>query len=264
MEAALDIDLERVSSIVSVEGEIITVFCEVIETGQKATFRVSPEEKVETSVLSGMPFLDRFFLEAIYFGGEAVLPESTWEDIDAEDGAKIEIREIQPEKQVRGVDKYEGQLSESSMPHGRGRMYYGGIYDGNWYEGQFKSGKKHGHGKFVWGDAETLALGRNGAWYEGQWVANCKEGDGIYSFPDDDGRCYEGQWLNNQYNGHGKFTWGQGLERFDLPRGTWYEGPFQDNLLNGTGTHTYADGRVFEAEWSYDQLISERPLGVQE
>ena len=47
--------------------------------------------------------------------------------------------------------------------------------DGSRYEGGYKEGMKHGHGKYIWND---------GSMYEGDWYENKINGRGIYVWPD--------------------------------------------------------------------------------
>ncbi len=51
------------------------------------------------------------------------------------------------------------------------------------YEGQYKDGKRNGHGIYTWSD---------GTIYEGQFVDNKMSGHGTYMWPD--GEQFEGQW----------------------------------------------------------------------
>ena len=71
--------------------------------------------------------------------------------------------------------------------------------DGSRYEGGYKEGMKHGHGKYIWND---------GSMYEGEWFENKINGRGIYIWPD--GRKYNGEWKDNNMHGKGLYTWKDG------------------------------------------------------
>ena len=71
--------------------------------------------------------------------------------------------------------------------------------DGSRYEGGYKEGMKHGHGKYIWND---------GSMYEGEWFENKINGSGIYIWPD--GRKYNGEWKENNMHGKGVHTWKDG------------------------------------------------------
>ena len=80
---------------------------------------------------------------------------------------------------------------------------YFSFVDGAQYEGDYKYGKKHGHGKFIWAD---------GATYSGEFRDNNIEGRGIYIWSDE--RKYDGDWQANKMHGIGTFTWPGKLRNF--------------------------------------------------
>ena len=45
--------------------------------------------------------------------------------------------------------------------------------NGDYYEGEFQSGKMHGKGKYIWADGDE---------YEGDYVEGLKEGNGIFKW----------------------------------------------------------------------------------
>ena len=84
--------------------------------------------------------------------------------------------------------------------------------DGSRYEGGYKEGMKHGHGKYIWND---------GSMYEGQWCENKINGVGIYIWPD--GRKYSGEWKDNNMHGKGVYRWTDGMapHAYIHPHQTW-------------------------------------------
>ncbi len=79
------------------------------------------------------------------------------------------------------------------------------------YLGEWKDGKKNGHGKFTWEDGRV---------YEGAWKDDTMTGWGVFTWPD--GSRYEGQWMNNLRHGTGTFYTADGRKvetewRYDKP-----------------------------------------------
>lgn len=69
------------------------------------------------------------------------------------------------------------------------------------YEGDFKSGKRHGEGKFVWS---------SGSVYDGSYVNDARIGFGTLTFGSKDplNRLkYEGEWRNGSITGQGKLLY---------------------------------------------------------
>tara|TARA_B100000768_G_scaffold145679_1_gene138591 strand:- start:123 stop:464 length:342 start_codon:yes stop_codon:yes gene_type:complete len=71
---------------------------------------------------------------------------------------------------------------------------------GNMYQGEYKAGRYHGHGKLSYADGDA---------YEGQWREGEKHGHGKYSFATGD--AYEGQWREGKKHGRGRFTFAKGI-----------------------------------------------------
>ncbi len=64
-------------------------------------------------------------------------------------------------------------------------------FHGDYYQGEFKNGIKHGFGVYFFANGEK---------YAGQYQFGKRHGKGTYSFPD--GRpALSGQWVNNQFIG---------------------------------------------------------------
>jgi hypothetical protein len=120
---------------------------------------------------------------------------------------------------------YEGQW-KSGYPHGHGKLV---ELNGNTYEGQWRRATKHGQGKVARMD---------GTAYTGQYVNDKMHGEGTYHY--DDGRIYKGQFVENMVEGWGVFEW---------PNGNRYEGEYVNDLKEGEGTYTWSNGNVYKGQW---------------
>ena len=109
------------------------------------------------------------------------------------------------------------------------------MNSGDRYEGDWKDGQQHGHGKFFFASS--------GGEYEGQWVHDKRQGQGIMLFGDSG--MYDGEWKDNHQHGHGTFTDGDYK----------YVGSWVDGKQHGRGSLT-ADGGIFEyeGEWQNGQM----------
>ncbi|MCS6967767.1 MAG: hypothetical protein RMJ44_00420 [Cytophagales bacterium] len=101
------------------------------------------------------------------------------------------------------------------------------------YAGNYRLGKRHGKGTFIWAD---------GSQYTGMWRNDLMEGYGVYTGAD--GTTYEGQWLNGKRHGYGVYTW---------PNGDRYVGEFLNDKRHGTGKLTIKDGGSHEGTWTNDE-----------
>lgn len=97
------------------------------------------------------------------------------------------------------------------------------------YEGQFKSGKRHGIGTLRWDD---------GGEYEGEWEDGKPHGRGTMKYSSGD--VYAGQFENDKRHGRGTYKWLKG----DVYTGNW-----KDDLKHGMGTRKYAKGDAYHGEW---------------
>ena len=61
------------------------------------------------------------------------------------------------------------------------------------YTGDFKDGKRHGIGKYVY---------PNGGTYEGDWVNDIREGEGTLTY-DNDRKTYVGDFVQDSFHGWG-------------------------------------------------------------
>jgi hypothetical protein len=125
-------------------------------------------------------------------------------------------------------EKYEGETRDG-VYHGMGRQIY---YDGTWYAGYFKNGKREGQGIFSYD---------NGT-YEGEWCNNLRHGIGKYAW--NDLRVYVGEWIYGDRSGHGVWT---------MPNEDRFEGTFKNDDREGVGTVYYHDGRIYTSNFSKDE-----------
>ena len=105
---------------------------------------------------------------------------------------------------------------------------------GSRYIGEWKDGKEHGQGIFIWADGEE---------YIGQWMNGKKHGQGTYTYPS--GAKYVGQWKNGEKHGRGTYTY---------PSGAKYVGEYQNGVRRGQGTYTYPSGAKIVGEWANGEL----------
>ena len=67
------------------------------------------------------------------------------------------------------------------------------IQYGHNYIGDFKDGKRHGTGKYIYPNGDT---------YEGEWKNNIREGEGTFTH-EDDSHTYVGGFVNDVFHGWG-------------------------------------------------------------
>ena len=100
------------------------------------------------------------------------------------------------------------------------------------YEGQTKSGKREGYGKYTY---------KNGEIYMGQWKNDKKHFIGR-QYNSNGELKYEGNFKNDKYEGKGKLY---------MENGDYYIGNFKNNYKSGYGTYYYEDGSIKEKEKFY-------------
>ncbi|XP_022090090.1 junctophilin-2-like isoform X2 [Acanthaster planci] len=105
------------------------------------------------------------------------------------------------------------------------------------YEGDWKEGKKHGHGKLIMGD---------GSYYEGEFIHGEIEGHGFRKWAS--GVTYSGQFADGEMNGHGVMTYADN---------SVYEGEFLNNKREGRGILKQSDGAVYEGSFHNDKKHGE-------
>ena len=153
---------------------------------------------------------------------------------------------------------YVGEWLNNDM-HGQGRREYGDgtIYVGQWernephglgmmiwpkedgdvrkqkYVGNFKDGKRHGHGTYYYGSGNE---------YSGEWRGDDRTGVGTYTFAN--GHVLTGKVENGEFTGSGIQIWNNGLDDDDT-----YVGNLNDGSRNGYGAFHYGDGSIFYGSW---------------
>ena len=137
-------------------------------------------------------------------------------------------------KRARNDDKIQGAFKKIRREEKEGVNQNPSIQkitlsNGTVFEGEYKDGKAHGHGK------ETCCDGRvfEGAYKDGKW-----NGHGKATHPN--GRVFEGEYKDGKAHGPGKETY---------PDGRVFVGEYKDGKPNGHGKITYPDGRVIEGEY---------------
>ena len=99
------------------------------------------------------------------------------------------------------------------------------------YEGEWKSGNRHGHGKAVY---------FNGEIYDGEWLKNQRNGHG--RFQKTDGTVIESEWEMDQI----KF----GVNgRIEYPDGNIFEGMLDGEYPGGYGALKCSNGNTYEGDF---------------
>lgn len=95
-------------------------------------------------------------------------------------------------------------------------------HHGVMYTGQWKDGKRDGHGVYTYANGRT---------YTGQWKAGLRDGRGVLKFAS--GQQYDGEWKNDQREG-----WGVFQDSYNHR----YEGEWAANMRDGQGAVTDSNG----------------------
>lgn len=138
---------------------------------------------------------------------------------------------------------YDGQ------PFGRGRL----VSDDVVYNGEFRNGKRHGHGVETHGDGDE---------YTGQWAQGLYHGPGQlkksdmvykgsfhtgtfhgYGLLEKNETSYDGHFCHGIYHGEGTLT----------HTGSVYQGSFYYGLKHGSGTMTEINGNMYSGHWHKDR-----------
>lgn len=147
--------------------------------------------------------------------------------------------------------KYEGQFKSGSR-HGSGVLT---EKDGSKYVGQFQNGKFHGKGTRTYSNGNIyigdfsngkshgigLETHSDARRYQGGFSNGNRSGKGVYTWST--GQCYDGEWKDNLKHGVGKFTYADGRV---------YTGKFVEDLRCGHGVFQFRDGNTYEGEWQND------------
>ncbi|XP_069597680.1 MORN repeat-containing protein 1 [Ranitomeya imitator] len=159
-----------------------------------------------------------------------------------------------PRRVPRASQHYVGDV-RNQLRHGYG-IY---VYDNSFfrYEGEWKGGKKHGHGKLLF---------RDGSYYEGEFVRGEIVGSGLRYWAAQ-GNIYSGEFQDGELHGHGVMKYKDGGRyegEFVLGRreghgllvdkeGQTYSGAFHNNRKHGDGQITFQNGDHYEGNWILNQ-----------
>jgi hypothetical protein len=119
----------------------------------------------------------------------------------------------------------------------------------NRYEGNFREGLFHGHGRF-----EQMVSRSQRAYYDGSWVMGVREGRGTYW--NGVSNLYIGQWRDDLRHGEGSYFFGvsdwfpnKHSEHWLRENVENYTGTFVDDLYQGRGTYRWPDGQRYDGEF---------------
>ncbi|XP_049731455.1 MORN repeat-containing protein 1 [Elephas maximus indicus] len=148
--------------------------------------------------------------------------------------------------------RYEGDW-KGGKKHGHGKLLF---KDGSYYEGEFVDGEITGEGRRHWASSGntysgTFVLGEPhghgvmhygaGGRYEGAFSHGSREGHGL--LVDQDGQVYQGSFHNHKKHGHGRMLF-RNSDR--------YEGDWVLDQRQGHGVLCCADGSIYEGQWHSD------------
>lgn len=104
------------------------------------------------------------------------------------------------------------------------------------YDGQWKDGKMHGHGKYLYDDKVYYG-------YVGEYKNNKMNGEGKATYSS--GATYEGLWENSKYSGKGRST----APACGVFNGAIFEGEFYSGKRHGHGKLELDCGLTYEGDW---------------
>ncbi|XP_066126751.1 MORN repeat-containing protein 1 isoform X1 [Saccopteryx bilineata] len=148
--------------------------------------------------------------------------------------------------------RYEGEW-KGGKTHGHGKLLF---KDGSYYEGEFVNGEIMGEGCRLWAATGNIYSGqfvlgepqgygvmkyKAGGFYEGELSHGVREGHGCLM--DQDGHVYQGSFHNNGRHGRG---------RMDFQNGDSYDGDWVQDQRQGHGALRCADGSTYEGQWHSD------------
>ncbi|XP_077881173.1 MORN repeat-containing protein 1 isoform X7 [Ictidomys tridecemlineatus] len=126
--------------------------------------------------------------------------------------------------------RYEGEWKEGKI-HGHGKLLFN---DGSYYEGEFADGEITGLGCRYWA--------WSGNTYSGHFILGEPQGHGVMKYKA--GGHYEGELSRGLRAGQGFLVDGEGQE---------YEGSFHDNRRHGRGQMLFKNGDKYEGDWVQDR-----------
>uniref|UniRef100_A0A8D2AI66 MORN repeat containing 1 n=1 Tax=Sciurus vulgaris TaxID=55149 RepID=A0A8D2AI66_SCIVU len=148
--------------------------------------------------------------------------------------------------------RYEGEWKEGKK-HGHGKLLF---KDGSYYEGEFSDGEITGFGCRYWAWSGNTYSGhfvlgepqghgvmkyKAGGHYEGELSRGLRAGQGF--LVDRDGQEYRGSFHDNKRHGRGQML---------FKNGDKYEGDWVQDRRQGHGVLRCADGSTYEGQWHSD------------
>ena len=160
------------------------------------------------------------------------------------------------ENSLRNADggKYIGDYKDGKF-HGRGTYIW---KDGDKYIGDWLDGKRTGKGTYIWKNGDKYIgdwldgkrtgkgtyIWENGGKYIGDWVDGKRTGKGTHAW--NNGDKYIGDWLDGKRTGKGTFEWNNGKK---------YVGDFVNNEITGYGELIDPNGKVIQGKWLNGQQL---------
>uniref|UniRef100_A0A7N9CV48 MORN repeat containing 1 n=1 Tax=Macaca fascicularis TaxID=9541 RepID=A0A7N9CV48_MACFA len=131
--------------------------------------------------------------------------------------------------------RYEGEW-KGGRKHGHGKLLF---KDGSYYEGAFVDGEITGEGRRHWAwSGHGFLVDRDGQVYQGSFHDNKRHGPGQMLFKNGD--KYDGDWVRDQRQGHGVLR---------CADGSTYEGQWHSDVFSGLGSMAHCSGVTYYGLW---------------
>jgi len=127
--------------------------------------------------------------------------------------------------------RYEGNW-KTGVRHGQGVQWW--ALSGDEYQGEWQNDRRHGQGRHCCADGRV---------YSGSWAEDREEGRG--RLVDADNSAFEGNFLRGRFHGPGTKVW---------PNGQRYKGEWKDGKKHGRGILSCPDGSFYKGEFVEDQM----------
>lgn len=195
--------------------------------------------KGEIKLKSGWTYAGDFYKNSIEGFGKITFPDEAEYEGDVVAGYRHGVGHFQ-----KGATSYSGQW-KAGKRHGHGLARWSSV---SFYDGDWQDDKCHGYGIRQWSNLDV---------YKGTWSNGVREGNGHMVWHEE-GQEYDGQWRRGLQEGTGTGTWkGNKLTTYT---GGWFQGQ-----RFGKGTMKYGNGSVYEGNWRKDQKSGQayitRPTG---